>query len=685
MAVKNFNLSGVSSDIQLGKRGGRMVFDDADTAFKFFESDGTTSANLEAQDLTVNGNLTVLGDTTTINVATLEVEDNLIEINSGETGAGVSSSTAGIDINRGTELNVQMIWDESDDVIRFQYSDGTLLSVEGDMPVQTSESLYRESDGKIILDGSGATSASAEYLDLSTDSDVVTLTSRNEAGSGDVDLVLTTQGNGSVVIASSDGTANGFIGAIDGTDLSLSGGDEGTTEETGDLLLSGGDGDTVTGGDVVLSGGANGGTVRIDTTVTTINDTSSDDTVSTVRYVKDKVAEIDTDFIASGDTPESYGTAGQYVVINGTADGLEFIDLPEFSTTFLELEDTPVDFGTEGQVAAVNAAGDALEFITIDTSFIGGDDTPESYGTSGQIVVINGTGDGLEFVDNNTTFIDGDDTPSTYGDAGQFVAINSTADGLEFVDIDTTFIGGSDTPETYGTAGQYVVINGAGDGLEFADFPTISFSELDETPEALGTTGQMLVVNSAGDALEFVDQPTIPETTLDLSDTPSTYGTEGQVLAVNAAGDGHEYIDVQTDTLDAVQLADMYSSIASYDATSGTYAVVAIPQEYTTSNEVTDRIVVTRMTIKVSSDLDAGTGFKVIVQNDSAQTEAAVIDDGSNSDVLSGVYVIDGIFQNVTYDTLQNVSIALVDTNGDPIAATSGTVDVLTEYKTVFV
>ena len=648
--IKNFNLSGVASEIQLGKRGGRFAFDDIESTFKFFESDGTTAANVEANDLTVNGNLTVLGDTTTINVETLTVQDNLIEINSGEAGAGVTAGTAGIDINRGSELNVQMIWDEATDKIRFQYSDGTLLDVEGNMPVQTSESLFRDSDGKVILDGSGATSATAEYLDLSTTTDAVTLTAKNEAGSGDVDLVLTTQGNGSVVIASSDGTANGFLGSVDGVDLTLSGGDEGTTTETGNLILKGGDGDTVTGGDVVLSGGANGGTVRIDTVATDISDASAADTISTVGYVRDKIAEIDTSFIAADDTPVAYGTAGQYVVINGTADGLEFIDLP--TTSFEDLTNTPATLGTTGQYVVVNGAGDGLEFI----------DLPEF----------------------STTFEELTDTPVGYGTAGQLVAVNSTTDGLEYIDLVTTFIDGTDTPAAYGTAGQYVVINSTSDGLEFIDLPSTSFADLTDTPEALGTVGQMLVVNAAGDALEFVDQPTIPESILDLNDTPATMGTEGQVLAVNAGGT-LEFVTPDQRTLSAVELADMYSSLATYDATSGAYAVVAIPQSYTDSGETTQRIVVTRMTIKVSADLDAGVGFKVIVQNDAAQTEAAVIDDASNSDVLEGVYVIDGIFQDVTFNTLQNVSIALVDGTGTPVAATAGTVNVLTEYKTVFV
>jgi len=612
--IKNFNLSGVASEIQLGKRGGRFAFDDIASTFKFFQSDGITAANVETNDLTVNGNLTVLGDTTTINVETLTVQDNLIEINSGEAGVGVTAGTAGIDINRGSELNVQMIWDEATDKIRFQYSDGTLLDVEGNMPVQTSESLFRNSDGKVILDGSGATSATAEYLDLSTSTDAVTLTAKNEAGAGDVDLVLTTQGNGAVVIASSDGTANGFLGSVDGVDLTLSGGDEGTTTQTGNLVLKGGDGSTVTGGDVVLSGGANGGTVRIDTVATVISDASAADTISTVGYVRDKIAGIDTSFIAADDTPVAYGTAGQYVVINGTGDGLEFINLPEFSTTFEDLTDTPVGYGT----------------------------------------------------------------------AGQLVAVNGTADGLEYIDLVTSFIDGTDTPAAYGNAGQYVVINGTGDGLEFIDLPSTSFADLTDTPATLGTTGQMLVVNALGDALEFVDQPTIPDSILDFTDTPATMGTEGQILAVNAGGT-LEFVTPTQRTLSAVELADMYSSLATYDATSGAYAVVAIPQSYTDSGETTQRIVVTRMTIKVAADINAGVGFKVIVQNDAAQTEAAVIDDGSNSDVLSGVYVIDGIFQDVTFNTLQNVSIALVDGTGTPVAATAGTVTVLTEYKTVFV
>ena len=68
--------------------------------------------------LTVSGNLVVQGDTTTLSTATLDVEDKIITINKGETGAGVTGSAiAGIQIDRGTENNINLQWREDDDVM----------------------------------------------------------------------------------------------------------------------------------------------------------------------------------------------------------------------------------------------------------------------------------------------------------------------------------------------------------------------------------------------------------------------------------------------------------------------------------------------------------------------------------------------------------------------------------------
>jgi len=61
----------------------------------------------------VTGDLAVLGNTTTVESETLNVKDNIIYLNSGETGAGVTLQTSGIQIDRGTALDALLIFDET--------------------------------------------------------------------------------------------------------------------------------------------------------------------------------------------------------------------------------------------------------------------------------------------------------------------------------------------------------------------------------------------------------------------------------------------------------------------------------------------------------------------------------------------------------------------------------------------
>ena len=69
-----------------------------------------------SQNVTVTGDLTVNGTTTTVNSTNLEITDSIITVNQGELGAGVTSpNQAGIMVDRGTENNFFMIWDESSD------------------------------------------------------------------------------------------------------------------------------------------------------------------------------------------------------------------------------------------------------------------------------------------------------------------------------------------------------------------------------------------------------------------------------------------------------------------------------------------------------------------------------------------------------------------------------------------
>ena len=72
-----------------------------------------TTDNVTFNDLIVSGNLTVSGTTTTIDSNTVNIGDNIIVLNSDETGA--PSQDAGIEIERGTSTNKTLVWDESND------------------------------------------------------------------------------------------------------------------------------------------------------------------------------------------------------------------------------------------------------------------------------------------------------------------------------------------------------------------------------------------------------------------------------------------------------------------------------------------------------------------------------------------------------------------------------------------
>jgi len=65
--------------------------------------------------VTVTSNLIVEGDTLTVEAENLNVKDNIIQLNFGETGAGVSLRYAGLQIQRGSELPASFFWDENDD------------------------------------------------------------------------------------------------------------------------------------------------------------------------------------------------------------------------------------------------------------------------------------------------------------------------------------------------------------------------------------------------------------------------------------------------------------------------------------------------------------------------------------------------------------------------------------------
>jgi hypothetical protein len=92
---------------------------EADTLASVTTRGSTTTNGISVASVTttgniiVGGNLTVNGTTTTVNSNTVNIGDNIIVLNSDETGA--ASQNAGFEVERGTDTNVQFIWNEASD------------------------------------------------------------------------------------------------------------------------------------------------------------------------------------------------------------------------------------------------------------------------------------------------------------------------------------------------------------------------------------------------------------------------------------------------------------------------------------------------------------------------------------------------------------------------------------------
>ena len=64
-------------------------------------------------DVAIGGSLTVTGTVTTVNSETIELADNILLLNSN--ALGNASQSGGIEVERGDDLNVQLLWDETND------------------------------------------------------------------------------------------------------------------------------------------------------------------------------------------------------------------------------------------------------------------------------------------------------------------------------------------------------------------------------------------------------------------------------------------------------------------------------------------------------------------------------------------------------------------------------------------
>ena len=87
-----------------------------------------TTGNITGRDLTLTGDLTVNGTTTSLDTTNLLIEDNIVVLNKNQTGTPESTLKSGFEVERGTATNSKLFWDENDDTWKLDIA-GTVKTI----------------------------------------------------------------------------------------------------------------------------------------------------------------------------------------------------------------------------------------------------------------------------------------------------------------------------------------------------------------------------------------------------------------------------------------------------------------------------------------------------------------------------------------------------------------------------
>ena len=121
-----FRFASTTSALQLaiGAQEGDVIYNTTTSRLQMYQ--GSTwkdvNGNVEAtegtsnfNDVTIAGDLIVQGTTTSLETTNTTITDNVITLNDGEVGTGVTAVTSGIEIDRGLAANKTLVWDDSID------------------------------------------------------------------------------------------------------------------------------------------------------------------------------------------------------------------------------------------------------------------------------------------------------------------------------------------------------------------------------------------------------------------------------------------------------------------------------------------------------------------------------------------------------------------------------------------
>ena len=105
-------------DMQSSGAGGEVKFG-ATEQITFNASTVQVNGALRASNVTFEGNVTINGSKFITNAQTVEIKDNILMLNAGETGVGVTAGSSGFCVDRGPDtIDYQLLFDETDDLFK---------------------------------------------------------------------------------------------------------------------------------------------------------------------------------------------------------------------------------------------------------------------------------------------------------------------------------------------------------------------------------------------------------------------------------------------------------------------------------------------------------------------------------------------------------------------------------------
>ena len=369
----------------------------------FNAGSGTNTINLDSLNVSITGNLTVGGSTSTISTTNTTIEDNIIEL---QTGISASSNDSGIIIERGsTGDNAAIVWDESVDSFKLGTTTATGADKSGGITV-TAGALEVGALTATTGTFSGALTSVGFTVEGNLTAGQVT-TNEITANGSNAALTVASSGTGDVTIDS----GGDLIVDVDNADLILK--DDGTefgrlsrvtadfviksSAQDQDLILKGNDGgNTVTaltldmseGGEAIFGAGITANSLTTNTITSNGSNAelslqasgTGDVVISALRVNGTTLDSADSTKITVAEDVDVTGTlfsrgnvfGVQTLTGSGSTEVINLTDTVTLLVTTGSNQQFSLADGVEGQLKIISMKTDAGDGIVTPANFVNG-------------------------------------------------------------------------------------------------------------------------------------------------------------------------------------------------------------------------------------------------------------------------------------------------------------------------